>query len=61
MWHAGSYFADQGSNTVPPAVEVWSPNHWIARDLPRIILFITMSSAPRTVPGKVGLWEILVD
>ena len=29
-WHAGSVFPDQGLNSIPPAVEAQSLNHWTA-------------------------------
>ena len=34
MQHVGSWFPDQGLNWGPPAVDVWSLNHWIAREVP---------------------------
>ena len=33
-------FPDQGSNLCPPAVEVWSLNHWTAREVPLFIFFV---------------------
>jgi len=30
-WHAGLF------EPVPPAVEVWHPNHWTARELPLLL------------------------
>ena len=35
-WHVGSWFLDQGIEPMPPAVEVWSLNHWTMRE----VLFI---------------------
>ena len=33
--HAGSLFPKQESDLCPLAIEVWSPNHWTAREVPR--------------------------
>ena len=32
--HAGILVPQPGIKPMPPAVEVWSPNHWTAREFP---------------------------
>ena len=42
VWHAGSWFPDQGLNPCPPAVEARSPNHWTAREFPLLTFWFWM-------------------
>ena len=34
MQYVGSQFSDKGLTSCPPEVEVWSLNHWTAREVP---------------------------
>ena len=40
-WHAGILVPQPGMEPVPPAVEVWSLNHW-TREVPSKLLFKTL-------------------
>ena len=37
MRHVESQFPRLGMEPVPPAVELWSPNYWTAREVPRLL------------------------
>ena len=39
-WHAQSQLPNRGWNpSMPPAVDLWSPNHWIAREVSIMPIF----------------------
>lgn len=39
MQHAGSLVLQPGMEPEPPAVKVWSLNHWPTRKVPRLFFF----------------------
>ena len=41
-----------GIEPVPSAVKVWSPNHWTAREFPKVFIFD--SSIPCTLQGEIS-------
>ena len=58
-WHTD--LTQPGMQTVPPAVEVWSLNHWTTREVPRISLYqtfgLTLSTGTQTgtTQGRYGV------
>ena len=53
-----------GTELVPPAVEAWSPNHWISREVPGLYLNMGDKSGPeakyRTVKDNLNI-QIKLD
>ena len=45
-WHAD--LTQPGMQTVPPAVEARSLNHWTTREVPRVSLYQTFGLTPST-------------
>ena len=51
LWYVGSWFLDQEWNPCPPAVEVWSLNHWTTKEVPGMPIWTLL-------PGQI-ITEIL--
>ena len=39
---------------MPPAVKVWSVNHWIAGEVPQVIIILIFLG--HTVPSRISRW-----
>ena len=55
-WCAGSLFPNQGWNPCPPpALEVWTLNHWTSREVPSADIFFMTIGQYQSQEIDVGL------